>query len=64
MNHLNTWLQEHQMTQEELARTLGVTRETVNRQANADEPSSMFLGKFGMKFGFAEAAALITPKEQ
>ena len=64
MNHLNDWLAEHRMTQAELAAKLDVTRETVNRAANADTPSGSFLWKFGTKFGFAEAAALITTKEQ
>lgn len=64
MNNLNTWLHEHQMTQAELAAKLGVTRETVNRQANADTPNGAFLWRFAVILGLDEAWSLITTKEQ
>jgi len=59
MNNLNTWLQERHMTQAELADKLGVTRETINRAANADEPNGMFLWRFAVAFGLDAAISLI-----
>lgn len=59
MNNLNTWLQERHMTQAELADKLGVTRETINRAANADEPNGMFLWRFAVEFGLDAAISLI-----
>lgn len=59
MNNLNTWLQEHRMTQAELAAKLGVTRETINRAANGDEPNGAFLWKFAVEFGLDAAISLI-----
>jgi transcriptional regulator with XRE-family HTH domain len=64
MNNLNTWLQEHHMTQAELAAKLGVTRETINRAANGDEPSGIFLWKFAVTFGFDAAMSIIAQEPQ
>lgn len=59
MNLLNEWLQVHNMTQAELAAKLGVTRETVNRAANADEPNGSFLWRFATAFGIDAARSLV-----
>ena len=59
---LNDWLHDNNMTQQELAAKLGVTRETVNRMANG-KPTDSFVGKFAKAFGGEAAQALITKEK-
>lgn len=60
---LNDWLHDNNMTQQELADKLGVTRETVNRMANG-KPTDSFVGKFAKVFGGVETdAAFPQPQE-
>lgn len=64
MNHLKDWLETRNMTQDELAALLGVTRETVNRMVHAEQPSTAFIGKFYRTFGSVETdAAFPQPQE-
>lgn len=64
MNNLKQWLATQDMTQGELAETLGLSRKTVNEVANGSEPSGAFMWKFFKEYGEAVTVAVFDTKQE
>ena len=63
-NNLKQWLDTQDMTQGELAETLGLSRKTVNEVANGSEPSGAFMWKFFKEYGEATTVAVFDTKQE
>lgn len=55
MNQLKQFAIENSLTQGDLAKKLGVSREYVNRIINGRQPTASVVGRFVAAFGFAAA---------